>query len=142
LQLSPRVSHTQHHGWAQPRRIRKVGVVTTERHLYEAVTDGLREMGWNPEQDVVVVRGGMTGSLEEIDEILKEEPEVLVLGGAVRVARAAERAPYTGVAYGADARIPLTVRNASQLSSGAGCWTPVTRSAGPNRARAVDQPSK
>ena len=87
------LSYTRHQGWAQPRRIRKVGVVTTERHLYEAVTDGLREMGWNPEQDVVVVRGGMTGSLKEIDEILKEEPEVLVLGGAVRVARAAERAP-------------------------------------------------
>src|SRR5215212_6989085 len=50
-------------------------------------------MGWNPEQDVVVVRGGMAGTLEEIDEILKEEPEVLVLGGAVRVVRAAERAP-------------------------------------------------
>lgn len=51
-----------------------------------------------------------------------------------------ERPSYTGVAYGADATMPLTVRKASQLSGGAGCCTPVTRSGGPNRARAVDQP--
>ena len=74
-------------------RLRKVGVVATEPHLYEAVADGMRELGWNPGRDLEVVRVGLTGSLEEIDRVLEQQPDVLVLGGAVRLAYAADRAP-------------------------------------------------
>src|SRR6185436_14896759 len=44
-------------------------------------------------RDVEVVRVGLTGTLEEIDRALEQQPDVLVLGGALRLAHAAERAP-------------------------------------------------
>src|ERR1051325_2925408 len=77
---------------AQGQRRRRVGVVTTERHLYEALVEGLRELGWDTEREIEVVHSA-TGSLEDIDRLLELKPEAIVLGGAVRIAYVAQRRP-------------------------------------------------
>ena len=81
---------------AQAQRRRRIGVVTTERHLYEAVVEGLRELGWDTEREIEIVHSA-TGSLEDIDRLLEAKPEAIVLGGAVRVAYAAQRGPRTAI---------------------------------------------
>ncbi len=82
---------------AQTSRLRRVGVATTEPYLHERVMDGLRELGWTPGRDVVVEHGGRTASLEAIDRLLEQQPDVLVVGGALRLAHAAQRGPRTPV---------------------------------------------
>ncbi|HEX8167032.1 MAG TPA: ABC transporter substrate-binding protein [Beijerinckiaceae bacterium] len=71
-------------------------MVTTERHLYEAVVEGLRELGWDTEREIEVVHSA-TGSLEDIDRLLELKPEAIVLGGAVRIAYAAQRSLQTPI---------------------------------------------
>jgi putative tryptophan/tyrosine transport system substrate-binding protein len=81
---------------AQSARPRKVGVIASEAHLTDAVVTGLREFGWDPRGDVEVLRVG-TGTLADIDQLLRLKPEVLVAGGEVRIAYAAEHAPRTPI---------------------------------------------
>src|SRR5215204_4551859 len=83
--------------WAQTAVARKVGVATSEVHLYEAVVEGLREFGWSPGRDVEVVHGRPGASMEAVDRLFEWRPDVLVAGGAPRIRHAAERRPSTPI---------------------------------------------